>query len=374
MKVAFVYDRVTKWGGAERVLLALHELWPDAPLYTAVYDKKNASWADIFVIHPSFLTSVPFAQRAHELFSWATPMAFESFSFDDYDMVISITSAEAKSILTKPQTIHLCYCLTPTRYLWSGYSQYVDNPGLGILSSMARWALQLFAPRLKQWDLVSATRPDYYVAISKRVKERIVKYYHRSVHAVVYPPVDTEKFKPARKAPTIDTQAYFLVVSRLVSYKRIDLIIYACNTLGVPLVVIGRGRQYRQLRRIAGPTITIVHHHLTDSELVRYYQGCAALVFAGDEDFGLVSVEAQACGKPVICYRDSGMAETVIDGITGILYDSQRIETLVAAIRQFGEKSFDPLACRTNALTFGAHNFKKNMKGVIENIYTANHI
>jgi len=168
MKVALVYDRVNKWGGAERVLLALHEIWPDAPLYTAVYDPKRAPWAKVFDVRPSFLQHFPFAKSHHELYPWLTQMAFESFSFDEYDVVISVTSAEAKAIITKPRTLHVCYCLTPTRYLWSGYETYQETTR-GLVKQLHRWMV----PHLRKWDMVASSRPDYYIAISKRVKERI---------------------------------------------------------------------------------------------------------------------------------------------------------------------------------------------------------
>ncbi len=344
MKLAIVYDRVNKWGGAERVLLALHKIWPQAPLYTAVYDKKRARWANVFTVHTSFLQRFPFAKTSHELYPWLTPMAFESFNFDGFDVVLSVTSAEAKDIITKPGTKHICYCLTPTRYLWSGRKDYEKT---GIMGSVLRSMGKI----LRQWDLVAATRPDDYIAISARVADRIKKYYKREAKKIIYPPVDVKKF-------TIGTKKdFFLCVARLVPYKRVDVVIDAFNKLGWPLTVVGTGMMERPLRRVAKSNIRFAGD-LTDTELISYYQRCRALVFGGEEDFGIVALEAAACGKPVICPRNSGMAETVIGGKTGELFDTD----LVGTLEKFNKKRYDSVLCRKNAERFGVARFTKEMK------------
>lgn len=345
------------------MLLALHALWPDAPLFTAVYDRKRATWARVFRVHPSFLQRLPFARYMHESLPIVTPMAFESFSFDGFDVVISVTSAEAKDIITKPETLHICYCLTPTRYLWSGYEQYQDNPGLGLLSAIASGVLRVFAPTLRAWDRIAANRPDHYIAISERVKRRIETYYKRDVAAVIYPPVDLSTFRALRRAvPKALDQPYFLTVSRLVSYKRLDIVIAAFNELGLPLIIIGDGRHKRALRRMARPNIRFIDHYLTDSDLVRYYEGCRAFVFAGDEDFGLAALEAQAVGKPVIAYRESGIAEIVRDGVTGILFDEQTKDSLVSAVKRSMGKRFSAAAAVSQAKRFDEARFCDRMK------------
>ena len=354
MKIAIVYDRVNKWGGAERVLLALHEIWPEAPLYTAVYDRKHAVWADVFKVHTSFLQLIPFAKRHHELYPWLTPMAFETFNFDGFDAVLSVTSAEAKDIITKPGTVHICYCLTPTRYLWSGKFNY-ENAG------MKGKILRYVSPMLRRWDIIASSRPDYYLAISKRVAARIQKFYKRDIEKVIYPPVDLTKFTPGVEG------TYFLCVGRLVPYKRIDLVIKAFNRLGWPLKIVGSGMMGPAYRRIAKKNIEFVDGDLTDMELTAYYQRCRAFVFAGDEDFGIVSLEAQACGKPVICPRESGMAETVIEGRTGELFDTDLFGTL----QSFGKKRYDSVFCRQNARRFSQDKFKSEMK---EEIMRLTHI
>lgn len=346
MKVALVYDRVNKWGGAERVLLALHKIWPDAPLYTAVYDKKRAPWSDVFDVRPSFLKSLP-----HEYLPWITPIAFESFNLDGYDLVISVTSAEAKSVITKPTTTHVCYCLTPTRYLWSSKDTYEQSSGLlGV-------GLRLLSPTLRRWDEIASSRPDHYIAISNRVKDRIQTYYHRDSN-VIYPPVMIRTYPQGEGD-------YFLVVSRLVPYKRIDVIIDAFNEIGLPLVIIGDGREKHALKQRARGNITFIDHYLTDEELAFYYGNCRALIHAADEDFGIVAVEALAAGKPVITNRNSGVAE-IIDEHTGLFFDVQTKHAIISALTLFEKRKFDPRVAKQRAELFSEKKFVSEFKHTIE--------
>ena len=350
MRVAIVYDRVNKWGGAERVLLALHEIWPEAPLFTAVYDKKKTVWADVFDVKPSFLRNLP-----HEFLPWATPIAFETFNFDAFDIVISVTSAEAKNIITKPNVVHICYCLTPTRYLWSARKEYEAS---GVEGSM----LRILAPRLRKWDLVASSRPDYYIAISNTVKERVETYYHREVTSVIYPPVDTEKFKINK------TGDYFLTVSRLVGYKRGDLLIDAFNKLGWPLVIVGEGRDKARLKDRAAKNIRFVGA-VSEEELVKYYQSCRAFVYAGVEDFGIAAVEAQAAGKPVVAFKQGAMAEIVISGKTGELFERQSGQSITEALKKVRSRWYDSVLCRENAERFSRARFVREMKETVARLY-----
>jgi glycosyltransferase involved in cell wall biosynthesis len=363
-KIALVYDRVNKIGGAERVLLAMHELWPEAPLYTAVYDSLRASWASVFRVHPSFLQRMPFAKRHHEIYPWLTPLAFESFSFDDFDIVISITSAEAKDIITKPHTIHICYCLTPTRYLWSGEAEYEKNPNIGIPNVIASLGLSMWKPALKQWDRIAASRPDFYIAISRVVASRIQAYYNRSVTRVIYPPVE----RIGERRTLAACGDYFLVVSRLVPYKRIDQIVDAANELALPLVIVGEGTEKKRLVGRAGPTVRFMGN-VSDSALASHYEGCLALISAASEDFGIVAVEAQSFGKPVISYKKSGVNEIVIDGKTGLLYGEQSPACLKDALKKFNPKCYDSVLCKENAQRFSKERFRGEMKETVEELY-----
>lgn len=354
MKVALVYDRVNKWGGAERVLLALHKLFPDAPLYTSVFDKKNAHWASDFTIKTSFLQDFPYARLKHEAYALLMPIAFENFSFDEYDLVISVTSEAAKGIITKPRTKHICYCLTPTRYLWSGYDEYFETQMMRTISSPAVWYL-------RKWDRIAAKRPDEMIAISHEVKKRITKYYDRESE-VIYPPLTMHDMTKGNK-----TGSYYLVVSRLVRYKRIDLAIEACNRLELPLVIVGVGDEEKQLRNIAGKTIKFVGT-VSDQELSEYYQGAKALLFPGLEDFGLSVIEAQRHGKPVVAYKDGGQLETVIDGKTGLLFAPQSADALVASLEKFQKRTFDPTKAIAQAEKFKYETFERNFMKIIKKV------
>lgn len=349
MKVALVYDRVNKWGGAERVLLALHKLWPDAPLYTAMYNKKKAAWADVFEVYPSFLRNLP-----HEFLPWITPFAFETFNFNGFDVVISVTSAEAKNIITKPGTIHICYCLTPTRYLWSAKNLYEESGFSGMI-------LRLLSPVLKKWDIVAAARPDHYIAISDAVKKRIKRFYRKDAE-IIYPSVDVKQFTYARP------EEYFLTVSRLVPYKRVDILVDAFNRLDLPLVVIGEGSEKERLMDRSKKNITFVGQ-VSEEELITYYSKCRAFVHAGVEDFGIAAVEAQAAGKPVIALNQGGIAEIVIPGRTGILFEHQSTSSLVAALESFDDREYDSDSCIKNAQRFSEARFSKEMKETVESLY-----
>lgn len=368
MKIAFVYDRVNKFGGAERVLLALHEIWPKAPLYTAVYNKKKASWADDFVVIPSVLNKLPFSSTNHEIFPLLTPFAFESFDFSKFDVVLSVTSSDAKGIITSPNTMHICYLLTPTRYLWGGYHDHLQNPGFGIFNPLVKGLMQVFSPSLRKWDYISATRPDHYIAISKTVANRIKSYYKREAD-IIYPPVDTDVFVPNKsRAKVVDTD-YFLIVSRLVPYKKIDTAITAFNKLGWKLKIIGNGIDEDRLKRLAFKNIEFISGGLTDEKLCWYYQNCKALIFPGEEDFGITAVEAQACGKPVIGISRGGISEIIYPGKTGKVYDNYNKNSLISALKKFIKKKYFVSDCRSNASRFVKKNFQKIMRETIKNYW-----
>lgn len=350
MKLALVYDRVNKWGGAERVLLALHELFPDAPLYTSVYHEKNAPWAKTFTIKTSFLQKIPFFRSHHELVPFLMPAAFESFSFDEYDLVISVTSEAAKGVITKGKTKHICYCLTPTRYLWSGYAEYF---GQGWFSVITKPVITI----LRHWDVRASTRPDAYIAISEEVRKRIKQYYKRDSD-VVYPALT--EFKQASKVIT-NKGKFFLIVSRLskfTQYKRIDLAIKACNELRLPLKIVGSGSWEAELKAMAGPTVEFLGD-LSDAQLAAYYTASTALLFPGTEDFGLTILEAQSFGKPVVAYRSGGALETIIEGKTGLFFFPQQASALKEVLKRFDPKKFKADDCKNQAERFSKNQFKK---------------
>lgn len=337
------------------MLMALHELWPEASLYTAVYNPDTAAWAKDLTVRTSFLQNFPFAKGRHEWFAWATPWAFESFDFSDFEVVVSVTSAEAKYIVTPPQTLHICYCLTPTRYLWSGKKIYERQGILGL-------GLRLLGPRLRQADYLAAQKPDYLVAISQTVRARIKKYYNREAE-MIYPPVDVDQFKFEK--PAQSQEDYYLVVSRLVRYKRVDLAIRAFNRLGRKLVIVGTGEEEKKLKSLAKRNIVFAGQ-LTDKELVRYYRGCRAVIFPGEEDFGLVSIEAQALGKPVIAFNKGGVTETVISGKTGEFFKKPDYQSLAKVVKKLGSKTYKPKNCRDQALKFSKELFQVKFRKLVE--------
>lgn len=352
MKVALVYDRVNKWGGAERVLLVLHELFPNAPLYTSVYNSKKAEWAGVFDVKTSFLQRFPNASSKHEFYAPLMPHAFESFSFDGYDLVISVTSEAAKGIIVKPETRHICYCLTPTRYLWSGYDEYFSNK---MLRSLSRPVVSY----LRHWDKIASKRPHKYIAISKEVQKRIKKYYGRSSE-VIYPPVTLINVADSH-LPDVANDAYgkyFLIVSRLVPYKKVDIAIKAFNKLKIPLKIVGTGVEEKKLKKIAGSNVEFLGN-LTDGELLRYYKGSSALVFPTNEDFGLAVLEAQMFGKPVIALRKGGALETIIGGKTGEFFYPQHEEALIKILKGFNNRKYEISDCIKQAEKFNKKRFKK---------------
>lgn len=353
MKVAIVYDRVNKWGGAERVLLALNKMFPKAPLYTSVYEPSRAKWAKTFPkVVPSFVNKIKFLRTRHELLPFLMPVIFESFSFDEYDLVISVTSEAAKGIITRPGTRHICYLLTPTRYLWSGYEDYFKNSMLKFISMPA-------VRYLRRWDLAASARPDEIISISSEVAKRVEKYY-KIKSDVIFPPVS---LTPGRRIT--GNKGYFLVVSRFVPYKRVDIVIEAFNRLKYPLVVIGSGSEEGRLKKLNKSSRTKFIGAVSDDRLKQYYSESKAFIFPQEEDFGLTAVEAQGFGKPVIAYKGGGALDSVIDGKTGVYFEEQIWQSLFAAVEKFEKLKFDSKIIVRNAKRFSRENFEKQFKGRI---------
>jgi len=353
-KVAIVYDRVNKWGGAERVLLALHEIFPEAPLYTSLYDKNKASWAKIFPkINTSFLQKFPFAKSNHEFLPLLMPIAFQSFDFNEFDIVISVTSEAAKGIKIPSKTIHISYILTPTRYLWSHHKEYFKNPALKFIAKP-------IVEYLRKWDKDAAAQPTEIVAISKEVQNRVKKYYNRE-SVIIFPPVSTTLIHINR----VKNPKYYLIVSRLdYGYKKVELAIEAFNQTGKNLVIVGAGREKKKLEKMAKKNIKFVGH-VSEKKLATYYHGAKALIMPQEEDFGIVSVEAQAHRVPVIAFKKGGAIDTVIPGKTGIFFDYQKPESLIEAINKFEKMKFVSKNLSMNAKKFSKKNFKIRLLALV---------
>jgi len=358
MKVALVYDRVNKFGGAERVLLTLHQIFPEAPLYTLVYDKNSAKWADVFKVIPTFLNRVGFLKNRHELLAPVAALAFENLDLKEFDVVISITSSDAKAVITKPSQLHICYCLTPTRYFWSGKDQYAGDKKFKIIP---KWLHEYF----RTADLLISKRPDKYIAISNEVKDRIKKFYNRD-SSVIYPSID-DKFYT--KNYTVDNlREYYLIVSRLVPYKKVDLAIKSFNILKKPLVIVGTGSEMSRLRKMAGPNIKFAGA-VDDTALINLYKDAKAVIFPQEEDYGLVPIEAQACGTPAIAFGKGGALETIIKDKTGLFFEEQTEDSLVSAVKRFEKLHINYDDCHKNALRFNSTTFKRAFKTMVEKLW-----
>ncbi len=358
MKVALVHDYLNQMGGAERVVIALHEIFPDAPIYTSIYDPERVD--PVFRqmdIRTTFMQKLPLVTKHHQPYLPFYPFAMESLDLRGYDLVLSSSSAFGKGVITKPETMHICYCHTPMRWCWN-YREYVEREQLG---GMARRVLPFLITGLRVWDQTSAMRVDHFIANSPVVAERIAKYYRREA-VVIPPPVEAQRFP---FDPATQPEDYFLIVSRLIPYKRIDLAIEACNRLQLPLVIIGSGRDEARLRRLAGPTIRFTGR-LSDEEVLHYYTHCRAFLFPGEEDFGITPLEAQAAGRPVIAYGAGGALASVVEGVTGLFFREQTAESLAATLTAFDERQFDPQAIRNHALEFDLPRFHRRILQFIE--------
>ena len=359
LRVAIVHDWLTNLGGAERVVLAMSEAFAAAPIYTSVYNVNTLPEFKHKNIITSYLQAWPLAKKYHQIYPLARMRAFESFDFSGYDVVLSSSSAEAKSIITSTETLHIAYIHTPIRYYWSGYEDYLAHPGLGLLNPIAKLILPRLIDRLRACDLASAQRPDILLANSKTVQARIKKYYQRD-SIVLHPPVDLARFD-VKKATIGD---YYLVVSRLVPYKKVDVIVRAFAKSDRKLIIVGDGSQRSQLEGMATANIEF-KGALSDKEVAELYLGAKAVVFAANEDFGITPVEAMACGKPVICFGKGGAAETVIDGVTGVYFDRQTPASLTHALGKFEQRKFDPRKIAERAQDFSKENFVEGLARVV---------
>ena len=360
MKIALVHDYLAQAGGAERVALAFHALFPDAPLYTSVYDPQSTlAEFSAMDVRTSFLQRWPFSSRRfHKLALPCYPAAFERFDFQGYDLVLSSSSSFAKGVLTPPDTCHVCYCHTPARFLWRPQEGLRESQ----TSAFRETLLGPIMARLRSWDVESAQRVDYFVANSYNVARRIRKFYRREVAAVVYPPVETAKFRPAGPA---EIGSHFLIVSRLINYKRIDLAIDACNQLQAPLRIIGIGPDLPALKRMAGPTVEFLGRR-SDSEVAWELARCKALIFPGEEDFGITPVECMASGRPVVAYGAGGALETVLEGKTGLFFREQTADSLAAALEVARNLEFCPEDMLAHAFSFDTSVFEARMGDLIE--------
>jgi len=357
VKVALVHDWLTGMRGGERVLQAVAELFPDAPIHTLVQVPGSVSpTLERRRIVRSFVQYLPGAGRHYRQYLPLFPTAIEQFDFDEFDLVISTSHCAAKSVVVPGRARHVCYCHSPMRYAWDQFDAYFGPAQVGIVRSRL---LRPVLARLARWDAATADRVDRFVANSQYVAGRIRRYYNCE-STVVYPPVDTDFYEPE---PSRCTE-YFLVVSAMVPYKRLDLAIRACEAAGVPLKMVGRGPEEARLRGISGPGVEFLGS-VSDEDVRRLYQGCRAVIMPGVEDFGMVPVEAQACGRPVVAYAEGGAVESVVDGETGVLVSEQSIGAFADAIATISNRAFDMGAIRRHAEAFSIARFKQEFMTIV---------
>ncbi len=355
--MALVHDYLIQDGGAERVLMALHEIWPEAPVYVLMHDRGRANPAfRSWDIRTSFLQKIPFGMRRYQWLLPLMPTATESYNLSEYDVVISSSSAFAKGIITKPETLHISYCHTPTRYLWTDSLSYVEELRA---PKIIKGLLPPVLSYLRLWDRLSSDRVGVFVANSETVADRIRKYYGRD-SVVIHPPVEVESFYVSK-----DIGNYYLIGGRLVSYKRFDIAVKAFSELNIPLKIFGEGPELNHLRSLAKANVEFLGR-ISEEEKRRLYSRCVAFLHPQVEDFGITAVEAMASGRPVIAYRRGGAMETVLPGVTGVFFNEQTWENLAHTIIRFKPELFNGEIIRQHAFAFGQARFGSAMKELVQ--------
>lgn len=357
MKLAIVHDFLMQMGGAEKVVEVLHDMYPDAPIYTSAFDARAMpAHYRTWDIRTSFIQKMLMKRQTHRLALLLYPMAFESFDLSEYDVVISSSSAFAKGVITQPHTTHICYCYAPMRYAWTTRSYMKNERASKPLGALLSPGIHY----LRMWDSIASSRVDQYIAISDVIARRIKKFYGRDSE-IIYPPVDISRFNIA---PEIGD--YYIIVSRFVPYKRLDLAVKAFTKLGRPLKVVGAGRQMKQLQAMAGKNVEFLGR-VSDAKLPGLIARAKAFLMPGEEDFGIAPVEANACGRPVIAFAAGGALDTQVDGVSGILFKEQTTGGLCEAVRRADTIDFDPASIREYARRhFDTSVFRRKMAHVVE--------
>ena len=363
MKIAIVHELLTKIGGAEKVLLALHKIYPDAPIYTLLYDENGTKgqFSDCKIISSSLKKYPSFLRRKTKLFLPKLAQAIEEFDFSEFDVVISISSAYSHGILTKPSTFHICYCNSPMRYAWDWYHEYMkeNKIGFGLKGLYIRNLLH----KIRIWDKIASERVDFWISNSCTVESRVKKYYQKD-STVICPPVEVSSIEMSENVP----DDYYVIVSRLEPYKNIGLAIEAFNQNEKELVIIGTGSDENNLKEKANKNIEFLGWQ-SDKSVHEYMKNAKAFIFPGEEDFGITPVESMACGRPVIALKRGGTLETIVDGKTGLFFEEETPIALNSAIEKLEKDyiSFTPANCRKQAEKFSTENFEKEITNIVNN-------
>lgn len=361
-KIALVFDWMTNPGGAEKINLILHKMFPEAPIFTSVFN-PNLTGFEKAKIYASFIQNLPFAKTNHQFYLSLMPQAYESFDLSNFDIVISSSHSCAKGVITKPETMHVCYCHTPMRYAWDNWHSYLRDYKMNFLF---KWFGKRKMHQLRIWDRLAAERVDYFIANSNTTKKRIEKYYNKP-STTIFPPIKSSSFEIAEK-----TKGYFLAVGRLTPYKKFDLLVQTFNEIGLPLKIVGTGISENNLIRESYDNIEFLGY-TPDKQLKQLYSEAEALIFPQIEDFGITPLESMASGRPVIAYKAGGALDTVIDGKTGIFFENQTVESLKNAIEDFQNKkpSFDPKEIKKHAESFDQSLFEKTLMNYLRTKWEA---
>lgn len=363
-RVALVHDWLTDMGGAERVVLALHRAFPEAPVYTSVFEPQGKGlqlFRDVD-IRTTWLQKLPRRlRRLHRLFPVLRVWAFKSLDLRAYDIIISSSSAESKQVKKRSDALHVCYCHTPTRYYWSHYGRYRQDPGFGALNPLIRLIMPPFVWWMKRLDFAAAARVDCLVANSTEVQNRIKRFYRRD-SVVIHPPVDVGRFLAAA-SPTGRREGY-VTIGRQVPYKRFDVAVQACSELGLPLTVYGYGPEHARLKKIAGPTVRFIED-ADDREIARALRSARALLFPAEEDFGIVQIEALAAGAPIVAFARGGALDVVKDGVNGVLFYQQTAESLITALQRLEGLRLNRSGIMTAARHWDTAHFVRKMQNYV---------
>ncbi|MFB6181573.1 MAG: glycosyltransferase [Candidatus Magasanikbacteria bacterium] len=359
MKIALVHDYLSQDGGAEKVLEAFHEIWPDAPIYVLFHDEDEITQFKDAEVKESFLSKFPFSKSKYQWYLPLMPMATESHNLDEFDVVLSSTSAFAKGILTPPSTLHISYCHTPTRYLWTETHEYIEDLNY---NPLIKKMLPTLIHRLRMWDKMSTDRVDQFLCNSETVRKRINNYYRRE-SKVIYPPVETSKYGIAE-----NTEDYFLAGGRLVAYKKFDLLVEVFNRLGWNLKIFGSGPEEKKLKKRSKSNIDILGR-VSEEKKIDLYQHAQAFLHPQVEDLGLTVIESMASGRPVIAYNEGGAKETVIPGKTGVFFNKQSWDSLLDTIINFETGGWNSSEIRRWAQNFSKSNFKQKLKEFVYDRY-----
>ncbi|PID58905.1 glycosyl transferase [candidate division KSB3 bacterium] len=359
MRVAFIHDWLNGMRGGERCLEALCELYPKADLYSLFYEPGTLSpTIESMCIQTSFIQKLPGVFKKYRHYLPLFPVAIEQFDLRNYELVVSLSHCVANGVITRPQCCHIGYTFTPMRYAWDLYQDYFGGDRA---TGVVRWVIPYFMNYLRIWDTAASKRVDHFIAISNYIKQRINKHYRRPAD-VIYPPVDTDFYTPSSEdAPG----EFYLIVSAFAPYKKIDLAIEAFNRLGYALKIIGRGQEAKRLQSLARPNIELLGA-LSDEDVRDHYRRCKALIFPGEEDFGIVPAEAQACGRPVIAFARGGATETTVEKDTAVWFHEQSVDAIAAAVKEFESRDFSPTRIRNNAVRFAKSRFQQEMYSCIE--------